>query len=223
MSFYFNRYQRPNTPHYVLTTQHSVALGRHFFAMSSIVDSCHQIIHSFVLRYNVTNQLHYNTRTLLYRILTNCVNYYLDADLLPCKLPCILRGIPTYLSMEGTLSRPPHIMNVTEVEGVLAIMTVGNVIELASALDHRVYENLKLEDQDILEHEAAMTRYRLFTRWFSDRFCLWIGDNWINPLYLFQKRLVDFATTIFHYQVVEHPKLHREDRIRDFNTRLGLH
>jgi hypothetical protein len=122
-----------------------------------------------------------------------------------------------HVSADQSPSRSPHIMDVKEVQGLLAIMAVGNVVELSSALNHRIYENQNVNELEMQEQEAATTRYRLFIRWFSDNFSVTIGEEWINPTYLFLKRLVDFSATIYSYELAEHAKIHRANRIRDLN------
>lgn len=49
------------------------------------------------------------------------------------------------------------------------------------------------------EMEAAMSRYRIFIRWYSSRYMLLVDRQWVNPTYIFKKRLAEFATTIRQY------------------------
>lgn len=70
---------RPCTPHYVLTLQHSITQGRHFYATSTIGQSCHGIIQCFILNTAVTNALHDTTRVLLHRLMTMWYNHYCNA------------------------------------------------------------------------------------------------------------------------------------------------
>ena len=70
-------FMRPNTPHYVWSMEHSITLGRHFHTTSTIKDTCHQIVHSFVMQYTITNAKHPHTRSLLRRLLSTWVNFYL--------------------------------------------------------------------------------------------------------------------------------------------------
>lgn len=52
---------RPFTPHYVLTQQPSIVLGRHFFSSSSAMESCHAIVHSLFGDQVLTNTAHPQT------------------------------------------------------------------------------------------------------------------------------------------------------------------
>lgn len=60
---------RPHTPHYVLTTDHSITRGRHMYATSTIGRSCWGIVHCFVMSTSVTNTLHDTTRILFHRLI----------------------------------------------------------------------------------------------------------------------------------------------------------
>jgi len=49
---------RPNTPHVVFTAEHSVCIGGHFLATTTLRDTCYGIFHSFVAGTVVTNTKH---------------------------------------------------------------------------------------------------------------------------------------------------------------------
>jgi hypothetical protein len=70
---------RPNTPHYVLTLQNSITLGRHFYATSTILETCFAYIHCGILNAALTNTDHPEADQLLARMLILSVNNYLDA------------------------------------------------------------------------------------------------------------------------------------------------
>jgi hypothetical protein len=55
------------------------------------------------------------------------------------------------------INRSPHIPDVTVPEGLWALINVGNVIELAVALDARTYAGSTKEDLE--EQELAMSKY----------------------------------------------------------------
>jgi hypothetical protein len=95
--------------------------------------------------------------------------------------------------------RPAHVVDVTVLDGVLDIMALGNVIELARALDQLQYSGMETTDEELDEMDAATTRYRLFVRWYSRRFAFIINDEWVSPSYIFRKGLIDYAATVLHY------------------------
>jgi hypothetical protein len=88
------------------------------------------------------------------------------------------------------------VVDVTTKEGLLDFISVGCLIELYPALEHKPYP-ISPEEQD--ETEAISTRFRLFVRWFGDKYCLLAGTEWMNSNYLFRRRLVDFAATVHLY------------------------
>ena len=76
---------------------------------------------------------------------------------------------------------------------------MGNLIELSQALDERTYAGYKINDTELNEIDAAMTRYRLFMRWYARNYAVVIDKEWVNATYVFKKRLVDFAATVLLY------------------------
>ena len=60
--------------------EHAATDGWHFLPTSSINDTCHGIVHLFILKYSIMNQLHENTQCLLWHLLTSWINWYLDND-----------------------------------------------------------------------------------------------------------------------------------------------
>lgn len=49
---------RPCTPHFVLGTEDSIVLGRHYYATTTIRRSCFGIVHTFVMGAGITNTSH---------------------------------------------------------------------------------------------------------------------------------------------------------------------
>jgi hypothetical protein len=128
------------------------------------------------------------------------VDYYTNENLGPGKNHNSLIIIATNINIE--LEWPAHIPNISTVNGLLTIIAVGNIVELAMALDHSSYTGSLLQARD--EAEAAITQYHLFIRWFSQQYCLLIGQDCITPRYLFAKRLADFAATIYKYRSIQY-------------------
>jgi hypothetical protein len=111
------------------------------------------------------------------------------------------------------METPLHVINVTTVDGLQDLIALSNIIEFASALDFHMYENVLLDDEQRLEIEAAMTRYRAFIQWFSKKFGLLIDGTWLNPTYLFKSRLVSFAATVCGYFAKKHATTQRQSRL----------
>jgi hypothetical protein len=118
-------------------------------------------------------------------------------------------------------TQPPlHVIDVTAIEGLLDIIALGNLIEFASALDLRTYENIILHEDEQLEIEIAMTRYRTFIRWYCRKFGLLIDGNWIVPSYLFKHRLISFAATTCVYFANEHATTQKESQLKGITPSL---
>jgi hypothetical protein len=74
------RIQRPTTFHCVFTLDHTITQGHHFYMVKNIRASTHQVAHSFVGRYTVTNKLHYYTTSLLRRLLCASVAFFVGGQ-----------------------------------------------------------------------------------------------------------------------------------------------
>jgi hypothetical protein len=69
---------RPNTPHSVFTTEHSIAVGGHFFSFASIRETVFGLVHTFCVDGLVTNTEHPKTRVLLFRMLQYLYKFYVE-------------------------------------------------------------------------------------------------------------------------------------------------
>lgn len=74
---------RPNTLHFVVGLDNTIVHGRHFYATSTIFESCLGIIHTFVLGLQITNQTHERARMLLRRLMTMWLDSYLQVTSVP--------------------------------------------------------------------------------------------------------------------------------------------
>jgi hypothetical protein len=109
--------------------------------------------------------------------------------------------------------RPAHVVDVSTPEGLLALMSVGCLMELAPALDDRHYSrnHTPISEEELDEIDATAACFRLFLRWYGEQFLVvFENKKWVNAAYLFKRRLVDFACTVFWYiqeQQNDSPKL----------------
>lgn len=71
---------RPNTPHVVFTPESSVCVGGHFYATSTIRDTCYGLMHGFVAGSLVTNADHTKAAFMM---LTRMVAFYQQQFLPP--------------------------------------------------------------------------------------------------------------------------------------------
>jgi hypothetical protein len=114
---------------------------------------------------------------------------------------CFLSQLVFKLKPFAGAKRSPHIFDVTCQQGLLDMISLGCLIEFSRALDDRLYRKIEEsipQDEDD-EIDAAQTRYRRFITWYQERFFIIIDGEWINPSYIFSRRLVDFASTIVLY------------------------
>lgn len=68
---------RPNTPHVVFTPEPSVCTGGHFYATSTLRETCYGLYHDFVVGRVSTNTQHVQDT---FRILTRMMAFY-EVDL----------------------------------------------------------------------------------------------------------------------------------------------
>ena len=115
---------------------------------------------------------------------------------------------------------PLHIIDVTVIEGLLDIIALGNLIEFATALDLRTYESIILPQEERLEIEIAMTRYRAFIKWFGRKFGLLIEGTWVTPSYLFKHCLVSFAAAVCVYFANEHSTTQHQSKLKGISPFL---
>jgi hypothetical protein len=106
-----------------------------------------------------------------------------------------------------------HVLDIRKIDELLDLIAVGNIIEFATALDHRTYQDVEVSAAERMEQEIAMTRYRTFIRWFMKRFVLMIRDRPVNAAYLFKRRLLSIATTLGHYVSREHSTVQKIDHV----------
>ena len=71
-----NSIMKPNTPHVFFTTEHSIALGGHFYSFSNLQDTITGIIHCFTVNNIITNKEHPDTRVLLFRMMEYLYKFY---------------------------------------------------------------------------------------------------------------------------------------------------
>ena len=69
---------RPNTPHYVLTLENSINLGRHFYCRSTLADHAWGLVHTGLMERVITNTVHRELDTLCRRILDRIIQDFFD-------------------------------------------------------------------------------------------------------------------------------------------------
>jgi hypothetical protein len=82
---------KPNTPHAVFTTEHSIALGGHFYSFANLQDTVAGIIHCFAIDNMVTNSEQPETRVLLFRMMECLYKYYVKGASADSELTSIAK------------------------------------------------------------------------------------------------------------------------------------
>lgn len=72
---------RPCTPHFVLGIAPSIVLGRHFYAVCTILRTVFGIVHTFMMGLTITNTVHEDgTKSLLRQMMALWYRHFIIAD-----------------------------------------------------------------------------------------------------------------------------------------------
>jgi hypothetical protein len=181
MSYLLYRYMRPTTPHYILTVEDSIIHGRHLFPASSIQSTAFGIVHSFIMSAKITTPINDNLFTLLRRLMAVWYSHY-NQD-------------PGY-----NAARNIHVPDISTTTGLMDLMAIGNLLELAPVLDRRSYRKAGVVQAE--QHEMAVARwwYRKIQVLFTTRHVTHVGGKPTAPLAIFRRSLVEFAAAIIGYK-----------------------
>lgn len=87
---------KPNTPHAVFTTEHTIAVGGHFYSFGNIQQTVCGLVHAFVMDNLITNTEHSETRVLLFRMLQYLYKFYVEgADPESESIPILINVQPS--------------------------------------------------------------------------------------------------------------------------------
>jgi len=144
---------KPNTPHYVLTVDHSITYERNFYAISTIRSTCWAIIHTTIGKRVFTNTERPRGTQSLRRILVWSLLEYERVITAP---------------LSSNIHRPAsvHRMDPRSVDGLLDIVALGNLLEFMRYLDGRYHTGNMAPSE---EAEASYARL-VFVR-FKGLFC----------------------------------------------------
>lgn len=105
---------RPCTPHAVVTPESAICLGGHFYAISTLRESCFGVLQSFSTSQVVTNTEHIDTSRFLLERITYMLSIVLS-ELPPCGVAADL---------------PPHSPNIYSWDGMVDTWMLINLMEL---------------------------------------------------------------------------------------------
>ena len=177
---------RPNTPHYVVTIADSVVIGRHFYATSTMVPTLLGISHTFILSNGVTNVVHDSLHTLLRRMMGMWRQRY---------------------NIDGSITNDDgHFPDLQTMDGVLDLMSLGNIVELGYVMDFRTYREERVPNEDRGEMIAARCCFRTIQKIIASLYSAYVEGRKTNVISIFRRSLVEFAAGLVTYKRNEHSK-----------------
>jgi hypothetical protein len=168
---------RPNTPHMVVTTDHSICYGTHFVSSATIRQTCYSIFHTFIARSEVTNAENLCIWTILHRFLGFYHQVYLHEYLL-----------------DEHFDRH-HIPNVSTPEGTLDLFTFLVTVELSLVLHPQTYQRQPSQTHWAQAHRAKVHTRRIL-KWFHAHYAT-LQDG--QPIDLYASLLVQISMSFVSY------------------------
>jgi hypothetical protein len=175
------RYVKPGTPVYDLTAQDAIVHGRFFYSSSTSQSTAFAIVHNFILRTGVTNQLHCERFTFLRRLMAMWLNHYSEDPMFD-------------------QTKYPHIPDVRTENGLKDVMAIGNILELGTVLDRRCYSTAGVHWRELIEMGSSRAMYRRLISIIAQNFVLMVGGKPVLPLVVFARSLVEWAAAIIVYK-----------------------
>ncbi|KIL56676.1 hypothetical protein M378DRAFT_181892, partial [Amanita muscaria Koide BX008] len=127
---------RPNTPHVVYTLESSICQGGHFYATSTLQDTCYGIMHTFVAGGFITNTEH--TQDAL-RILCRMIAFYHASFVRAEK--------DDDDDVKRKESPFHHLPNINKFEGLMDLLSLCCIAELGNVLCDWSYKSTEGREQ----------------------------------------------------------------------------
>ena len=172
---------KPCTPIYDLTTEDAIVHGRFFYASSLSQPIAFAMVHSFVLNLGLTNQLQSERFTFVRRLMAMWYTRY-SQD--PIFDP----------------SSFPHVPDAKTEDGLKDLMTIANVLELATVLDRRSYVSSGIHWMELVEMGSSRSMARRLLAIIAQHFVIYVGEQPVAPWVVFQRSLVEFAAAVVVYK-----------------------
>lgn len=195
------RFMRPNTLHAVLSTSNCIAYGQHFFATSTIRDTCWAIIHLAIMNSTLTNQDHPRAWEYLNRLLLLSLTEFNQMALDSGQKILWKIVISTHYFFPAPDSINEHSLDLTTPEGLKDILTLGNIVSVSNLLDMRPGLDAGLKQAAEAERLNVQAEFFLFQDAFSQKFALVMDDEKVDPkTHLFDPFLLHFLITLVKYK-----------------------
>jgi hypothetical protein len=194
---------RPNTLHYVLTLEHTITHGKHFYAKSTLRDTCYGIVHCSILNKTITNTEHPRTTQLLCRMLVWYIDEYeRSLDTPDSESRHLPSEIPIYLYTAYICPGQAHCLNMRSNTDLIDLTMLGNLIDLSHCLDGRFYsQTVPGPEKAEMDHaRKVFKRFRLL--FCKHQHLLFGGDSHpVDPMAnFFEPSIVHFASSLVKYK-----------------------
>lgn len=138
---------RPNCPHTVLTTEHAICHGGHFYPTGAIRSSCFAFIHTFLAGCSLTNNSHVSESFLLF---SKIMQFYHQS----------LYTEPGSTEDNFNIAANRHLPNVMTTDGIVDILSLYNLLELGNVLHPHTYtpDGIPSTDRHLLMQARALGR-----------------------------------------------------------------
>jgi len=170
----------PNTPHFILTVDDAIVHGRYMYSASTSQMTSIGFIHTFVNGYQITSEIH-DLLTFLRREMAMWLRRYKEN-------PFFDR------------SEHPHVPDVYTAAGLMDVMAVGNMLELATAIDRRCYLASSLTLKEREEMGTVRSLYRQLQLVIGRSYVIKVDGMPIHPLLVFRRSLVEFGAALVVYK-----------------------
>jgi hypothetical protein len=130
---------RPDTPHAVITIEHSICYGGHFVAMSCMTDTLLGMTHAFMADSYITNTHHTKSRLLLRRMVIFAHQGLVDQALEEDGMRFDGESLPNMLSTFCLDPDVEHLPNPAEMDSLMDLISLCIIGVLINVLDFRTY------------------------------------------------------------------------------------
>jgi hypothetical protein len=130
---------RPDTPHTVITIEHSICSGGHFFVMSCMTDTLIGMTHAFMADRYITNTHHTKSRLLLRRMVIFVYLGLVEQALEDDGMCFDGKPLPNMLSAFCLDPDVEHLPNPTKMDSLMDLISLCIIGVLINVLDFRTY------------------------------------------------------------------------------------
>ena len=183
---------RPDTPHNVITIEHSICSGGHFFVMSCMTDTLIGMTHAFMADSYITNTHHTKSRLLLRRMVIFVYLGLVEQALEDDGMCFDGKPLPNMLSAFCPDPDVEHLPNPAQMDSLMDLISLCIIGVLINVLDFRTYTHraagkemsefekeqlakfdcngLSLSERQACQYVRGLALQML--RWIDDHYCV---------------------------------------------------